>query len=97
MIDYSFHPQAEKELLEASQYYEARRVGLGPAFLTAIQETIQIIRANPGIGTLLEGQIRKKPARRFPYNILYSQESSNVFVLAVMHQKRRPGYWRDRL
>jgi plasmid stabilization system protein ParE len=33
---------------------------------------------------------------RFPYSILYRIRSDAVFVVAVAHQRRRPGYWRDR-
>ena len=33
----------------------------------------------------------------FPYNLLYAVESDLLVVVAVAHQKRRPGYWRSRV
>jgi len=28
-----------------------------------------------------------------PYNVVYRVEEQRVLVLAVMHHRRRPGYW----
>ena len=33
----------------------------------------------------------------FPYSIIYAQLDEIVFVLAVAHASRRPGYWLNRL
>jgi toxin ParE1/3/4 len=97
MSGYAFHPLAESELLDAAHYYEQRRRGLGRSFLAEVRRCIQLILANPDIGTLLGDNVRRKTLHRFPYNLLYGQDSSGITVLAIMHQKRRPNYWRDRL
>jgi toxin ParE1/3/4 len=34
---------------------------------------------------------------RFPYALIYAVEERRVFVVAVAHFRRRPGYWRDRV
>jgi hypothetical protein len=34
--------------------------------------------------------------RRFPYTLHYEIDASIVTVLAVAHQRRRPGYWQKR-
>lgn len=39
---------------------------------------------------------RKLGLRPFPYTIIYRQENDTITIVAVMHQKRRPGYWRGR-
>ena len=33
----------------------------------------------------------------FPYAVLYSTEPQYILILAVMHHRREPGYWRDRI
>lgn len=33
----------------------------------------------------------------FPFSLIYFVEGENVFVVALAHQSRRPGYWRERL
>ena len=32
----------------------------------------------------------------FPYAVLYSIEPDYILVVAVMHCRREPGYWRNR-
>ncbi|HLP77009.1 MAG TPA: hypothetical protein VK327_08830 [Candidatus Paceibacterota bacterium] len=41
------------------------------------------------------------PARRhlsgdFPYAIVFMEKLEHIWIVAVMHLKRRPGYWRRR-
>ena len=33
---------------------------------------------------------------RFPFSLVYFESESAVEVLALAHQKRKPGYWRER-
>lgn len=42
------------------------------------------------------------PARRhfggtFPFAIVYIEEPDRIWIVAVMHFKRRPGYWHGRV
>jgi toxin ParE1/3/4 len=42
------------------------------------------------------------PARRhfsgdFPYAVIFLEKPDCIWIVAVMHMKRRPGYWRERL
>jgi toxin ParE1/3/4 len=34
--------------------------------------------------------------QRFPYEIVYKIYPDVVLIIAVAHNKRRPGYWRHR-
>jgi len=43
------------------------------------------------------GGIRKRPVHRFPYAVLYRVDPDEIVVVAVMHQRRRPDYWRSRI
>jgi plasmid stabilization system protein ParE len=75
---------------------EDRAAGLGLAFLDEIEESVEQVLANPEACQHEYGEIRCKRLRRFPYNLFYSLEADRIRVLAVAHQKRRPGYWRNR-
>lgn len=44
-----------------------------------------------------ELEIRRCRLRRFPYSEVYTQEGAELLVLAIAHQHRKPGYWRNRL
>jgi plasmid stabilization system protein ParE len=93
---YSFHPDAEAELAEAADYYEARRPGLGKIFAGEVARTISLIRDYPDSGAPMAASRRRMLVRRFPYTIVYRQDRDSVLIVAVAHQSRRPGYWRGR-
>lgn len=93
----TFHEEAGVEVNEAATYYEERMPGLGVLFLGALEEAVQTILAHPEASQLVGSEIRRYLVRRFPYSLLYVVESDRIRVLAVAHQKRRPGYWRTRL
>lgn len=92
-MTFSYSPQARRELVEAADYYEGERPGLGSAFLDAVDEALEQLARHPESAPLVRGRIRRKPLRRFPYSLLYSIRRDEVRILAVMNQKRRPFYW----
>jgi plasmid stabilization system protein ParE len=92
----SFHEAASFEMNEAAKYYEDRATGLGLVFLTQVEESIDQVLANPESCQCEHGEIRRKRLRRFPYSLFYAIETDRIRVLAVAHQKRRPGYWQER-
>jgi len=92
-----FHRLAERELLEAAQYFERERAGLGDAFIDAVESCVEEIVECPESGRILIGEVRRRLVPRFPYSVLYTVRSDHIRVLAVMHTKRRPLYWVDRM
>ena len=34
---------------------------------------------------------------RFPYHVIYLETATDIRILAVAHDRRKPGYWRERL
>jgi plasmid stabilization system protein ParE len=96
LIAYSFHPDAEAELVDAAEYYEARRPGLGKAFAGEVARTISLIREYPDAGSPVGASRRRMLVGRFPYAIVYRRDPDSVVIVAVAHQSRRPGYWRGR-
>jgi plasmid stabilization system protein ParE len=96
-MNYAFHPEAEAEFLEANAYYEERAPGLGLDFSAEVRAAIQRIQAFPLAWQVLEGEIRRALAHRFPYGVLYAVEDECIWIIAVMNLHRQPEYWRDRL
>lgn len=94
---FSFHPQAEEELFAAIEYYEECESGLGQAFLLEVMTAIANVTDFPTAWTKVDNDVRRCLTHRFPYAILFSIEEDTVLILAVMHLKREPGYWRSRL
>ena len=46
----------------------------------------------------LDEDIRIYNTRRFPFSIYYAYEKDEdiIIIIAVAHQKRNPGYWKQR-
>ena len=97
MSFFSFHPEAEKELNEAIDYYEDIESGLGYDFALEVYSTINRSLDFPKAWSVLEGDVRRSLVRRFPYGVLYSEEKDEIFIVAVMHLHRKPGYWKHRV
>lgn len=93
----TFHEEATAEVLDAVRYYEAKTRDLGLSLLLEIEESVGQISRHPEAAALISGEIRHKPLRRFPFSLLYVIEPDRIRILAVGHQRRRPGYWHHRL
>jgi toxin ParE1/3/4 len=96
VIPYSFHPEAEAELTGAALFYEARTAGLGMSFTTEVERTVLLICEHPDAGSRMGTALRKMIVYRFPYSIVYRRDPESVLIIAVAHQRRRPGYWQHR-
>ncbi|MFP7753839.1 type II toxin-antitoxin system RelE/ParE family toxin [Thermodesulfobacteriota bacterium B35] len=92
-----FLPPAEQELNEAAVYYESRVPGLGVHFLDLIDAAVNEIRDHPEGWEEVDEGIRRRVVRRFPYSILYTSQTEEIVVIAVMHHKQKPRYWVTRL
>jgi toxin ParE1/3/4 len=96
-MTYDFHPAARLEYREAAAYYETRRLGLGAAFSLEVEATIKRIMQAPDRWRRLDQEVRTCRTHTFPYAVLYTVETNSVLIVAVMHLRREPGYWRKRL
>ena len=96
-MSFSFHREGEKELNEAIDYYENIEPGLGYDFALEVPSTINRSVDFPKAWGILEGDVRRSLVRRFPYGVLYSEEKGEIFIVAVMHLHRKPGYWKRRI
>ena len=96
MIPIDFHPEAADEAREAAVRYENLRAGLGEDFRAALDATLARIRANPHLYAAEAGAVRMAPLHRFPYSVIYEELADRLWVAAVGHHSRRPGYWTHR-
>jgi len=92
----AFHPEAQAELDAAIEYYEGCKSGLGLDFAAEVLAALRTIMDHPKAWPVLGDPLRRCLLRRFPYGVIYSEQGSQVLILAVMHLYREPGYWRDR-
>jgi toxin ParE1/3/4 len=90
------HPAATAELAEAVGFYEERAEGLGHDLYDEVARVFAEVAANPHIAPVFDDPYRRYLCRRFPFSVVYRVTSDSVRFLAVMHQRRRPGYWKGR-
>lgn len=97
MKPFILHREAESELDEAIAHYETQRPGLGIELLSEVEQAIGRIQEHPRMFARYGSRgLRKCPIRRFPYTIFYRELEDRIWIAAVAHQKRRPGYWARR-
>lgn len=95
-MNYEFHPEAEQEFIEAAVRYDLEIRGLGTLFGGELERVLNLLLRNPKIGTPVAGPIRHFVLHRFPFSVIYASEDRVLYVLAVAHHRRAPGYWKAR-
>jgi toxin ParE2 len=84
---------AQDELEEATLYYEQQQEGLGEAFAQEVEEALENIQRLPRAWTRLSDEVRRCRLKRFPYGVVYTLRGDDIIIVAVMHLRRRPGYY----
>lgn len=92
-----FSTVAEDELDDATLYYEQSMPGLGEQFRDEVERSARQLGRMPLLWPEIWKPVRRCLLSRFPYALIYSVEADYVFVIAVAHQHRQPGYWHDRI
>jgi toxin ParE1/3/4 len=88
---------ARTELFEAAHYYSGISMRLAVDFMREVERAVSEIEAFPQSAPMLADSVRRKVLRKYPHSLLYLTEPDAIVILAVMHHKRRPGYWEDRM
>jgi toxin ParE1/3/4 len=91
------HADAEAELRQALDYYEAQRAGLGGEFRREFEAALLRVGDNPQAYAVEDDSgVRYCPLRRFPFTLVYVELDDRIWVAALAHQRRRPRYWARR-
>src|SRR5262245_55191682 len=91
-----FRRAAQRELEDATLWYEERRAGLGAEFAAEVDGAIESIAQNPSRFPIMHRDLRCIRVRRFPYSVFFRVESARVVILAVFHVRRNPLIWQGR-
>jgi plasmid stabilization system protein ParE len=92
-----FLPGAEAEFLRAISWHARKRPGLGDEFVSEVEEAVQRALCAPETGSPHLFGTRRLIVDRFHYDIVYVPREQVVLIVSVSHQRRKPGYWRNRL
>jgi plasmid stabilization system protein ParE len=91
-----FHHHALAEFEAEALYYEAKVPGLGKRFVGEVEAAIQIAAEFPEMGSPFKFGTRRVFPKKFPFSIVYRLSHSDIVVVAIVADARKPGYWRNR-
>ena len=89
----TFHRAASTEFIEASSWYESKRLGLALDFMAEIDRCVSLASEHPLQSAVVREDIRRVIANRFPYSVYFRAEQDRIVVLAVFHGSRDPAIW----
>ena len=91
-----FRPAARAELLEARDWYEAKRRGLGSDLAASVDAAITRIGTHPALYPEVWPGLRRAVLLDFPYSVFYRVQPRAIEVVAVFHHRRDPQVWQAR-
>lgn len=91
------HSNAESELTAALEYYQNISPKIARNFINDFEECLQRIQQFPTAWSPITPTLRRCHFKRFKYSIIYKIYTTEIFIVCVMHDKRKPGYWIERL
>ena len=91
------HPEADEEFAAAVRYYSEISPELGARFYREMEQLLREACVCPERYWKFDPPARRNLSRNFPYAIVFLEKPDHIWIVAVMHVKRRPGYWRSRL
>jgi len=94
-VSHAIHPAADAEFAEAVRYYAEVDPQLGVRFYREIERLIQAVCDQPHRFLQFSPPASRILSREFPYSVVYLEQPDRVWIVAAMHAKRKPGYWRN--
>lgn len=96
-----FHPDVESEISASYRWYQKQAISLGDDFLTELESSYlessyDAICELPDTWPKFKKGFRRFILSKFPFSVIYQSDGKIVYVVAVMHNSRKPEYWLDR-
>lgn len=91
-MDYKIEirPLATIEIIEAYDWYELQKEGLGLDFLNELETFYKSLLRNPYIYSYLENSVREGKINRFPYTVAYEVVEATIVVYSVFMVRQNP-------
>ena len=89
--------RAEEDIDAAAQWYANQRLELAQDFLDAVDAVFELIAQFPQAHPEVDPGIRRVLTKRFPFCVYYTVDNERVTVFAVLHTRRSPNTWQQRL
>lgn len=90
---------AKRDLREAFTWYRSRDPELANRFLDEVYKTLGMLERFPNVGGpvfgISDSATRQLPVDTFPYQVVFKRFENRTSVLAIAHERKRPGYWNE--
>ena len=83
-------PLAAIEIIEAYDWYEMQRAGLGIEFLDELEIFYDSMIRNPETYSYYAKPVREGKVKRFPYTVVYEIFDGAIVVYSVFMAKQNP-------
>ena len=93
------HERADKDVLEAVEYYLQNAPEVTLAFIDVLEQTYRNIQHRPGAGSpryaheLNLPDLRSWPLVNFPYLVFYMEQPEHIDVWRILHAQRDIPTW----
>ena len=88
---------ATDDLAEGFWFYESKEYGLGNYFLDTIYAEIDSLEISAGIHPIYDPPYHLMISDRFPFSVYYIVDGDDVFIEAIIDQRRNPEWVSERL
>ncbi len=83
-------PLAATEIIEAYDWYEEQRLGLGDEFLEDLDHFYDTLQTNPLTFSYYDKPVRDGKLNRFPYTIAYEVIGNIIVIYSIFMVKQHP-------
>jgi plasmid stabilization system protein ParE len=92
-----YHPAARQEIKAAHAWYRRKSVPAADGFLEELIPAIDRVQEQPTLYPPHLFGTQRAVLDRYPFSVVYRELLKEIQIVAVVHAKRRPGYWSGRL
>jgi len=93
LLELKFHPDVAYEIKSSYRWYQSQAEGLGEDLLDELESAYEAIIELPDTWPLFQNGFKRYLLSQFPFSVIYRQSGNVIYVVAVMHNSRRPYYW----
>lgn len=83
-------PLATFEIIDAYDWYEEQREGLGAEFLEELDHFYEALYTNPFTYSFYDEPVRQGKINRFPYTIVYEIFETTIIIYSVFMFRQNP-------
>ena len=95
-LPFWFHPDASAEALAIHDHYFDVTANLAEDFQAELERSRSVIARSPDTWPQYLYGTQRYLMKRFPYFVVYRVSRFRIEIIAIAHERQRPGYWAER-